>query len=107
MTEFLGLYQAELARVLGVRCQDVGRLGCGEWVLQQGTHPWAQAELLVRLFEALFELQQGEESAMHRWLRVDQQPLGAVPLLLMVDDGQIERVVRDLEARLEAEAAKS
>lgn len=99
IADLLGLYRAELARVLGVRCDEVGALGRGEWLLRQDTQPWRRARMLVRLFEALFELHRGKESAMHRWLRVQQDSVEGVPLLLMVDHGAIERVVAALELR--------
>ena len=106
VAELLGLYRAELARVLGVRCGEIAKLGRGEWLLQRDTQPWKRGQMLVRLFETLFALHGGNESAMHRWLRVPQDSLEGVPLLLMVDHQAIDEVLGDLELRLAAQHAR-
>ena len=100
ITEMLGMYQAELARVLGVRCGDIGDLANARRTLEPGSEAWQRAIGFVRLYEALFEKTGGEGPAMCHWLRADHPDLGGVPLLLMVDDGRLMYVVDYLESQL-------
>ena len=98
VTELLGLYQAELARVLQLNCGDIGALASGRRCLEPGTIAWEQARLLVRLYQSLYVRQKGNGAAMCHWLRVPQWSLrGDVPHLLMVDDGRLDDVLRCLE----------
>jgi len=97
ITGLLGLYQAELARVLRVNCGVVGQLASGRRCLEPGTDAWQQASQLVRLYQALYVHLDGDGAAMCHWLRVPHPLLGGVPHLLMVDDGRLDDVVRGLE----------
>ncbi|MGD2112489.1 MAG: hypothetical protein PVI50_03820 [Gammaproteobacteria bacterium] len=89
VTDLLGIYQAELTRVLGIHCGDVGQLASGRRCLEAGTPARRQARLFVRLYQALYARHRGDGAAMCRWLRV--------PHLLIVDDGRLADVVRCLE----------
>ena len=40
----------------------------------------------------------GDEASMCHWLRADNTDLGGVPLLLMVDDDQLEQVLSYVES---------
>ncbi len=97
ITALLGLYQAELARILCIKCGDIGQLASGRRCLEPGSEPWRQARRLVRLYQALYARQDGNGAAMCHWLRVPQPVLGGVPHLLMVDDGRLVDVVHCLE----------
>lgn len=97
ITALLGLYQAELARILCIKCGDVGQLASGRRCLEPGSEPWRQARRLVRLYQALYARQDGNGAAMCHWLRVPQPVLGGVPHLLMVDDGRLADVLHYLE----------
>lgn len=97
ITELLGLFQAELARILYLNCGDVGQLASGRCCLEPGTVAWQQARLFVRLQQALFTLQDGDGVAMRHWLRVPHPVLGGVPHLLLVDDGRLDDMVRWFE----------
>ncbi|MGB5474027.1 MAG: hypothetical protein WBQ78_11175 [Gammaproteobacteria bacterium] len=97
ITALLGLYQAELARILCIKCKDIGQLASGRRCLEPGSEPWRQARRLVRLYQALYDRQNGNGAAMCHWLRVPQPVLGGVPHLLMVDDGRLADVVHCLE----------
>jgi hypothetical protein len=99
IVEMLDLYQAELARVLHLKCGDIGRLAAARECLAPATPAWEQAQLLVRCYRALYVLQQGDGVAMRHWLRVTDAVLGGVPQLLIVDDGRLADVVASLEAR--------
>ncbi len=93
----LDLYQAELARLLHLRCGDIGELASGQSCLEPGTVAWEQALLLVRFYRALYASTNGDGVAMRHWLRVEHKDLGGVPHLLMVDDDRLSAVVAYLE----------
>jgi len=99
IVEMLGLYQAELARILRLKCGDIGQLAAARQSLEPATPAWAQALLLVRCYRSLYELQQGDGVAMRHWLRVPDAMLGGVPHLLLVDEGRLAEVVASLEGR--------
>ena len=93
----LDMYQAELARVLRLKCGDIGELACAQRCLETGTEHWQQALLLVRFYRLLYDRMNGVGVAMRPWLRVEIAGLGGVPHLLIVDDDRLEDVVRYLE----------
>jgi len=99
IVDMLGLYQAELARVLRLKCGDVGRLAAAQQCLEPATPAWEQAQLLLRCYRALYVARQGDGVAMRHWLRVPDRALGGVPHLLIVDDGRLADVVDCLEAQ--------
>jgi hypothetical protein len=99
IVDMLGLYQAELARVLQLKCGDIGRLAAAQRCLEPATPAWDQAQLLVRCYRALYIVHNGDGVAMRHWLRVTEDTLGCVPHLLIVDDGRLADVVAWLEAR--------
>ena len=81
-TEMLGLYQAELARILGMQCSDIGRLSGGKQLPGEATEFWKQAVLFVRLHELLYDKFNGDEVAVYHWLRAENPALQGVPLYL-------------------------
>lgn len=93
VTEMLGMYQAELARILGLQCGDIGELAAGKCVLEPDTCAWQQAVLFIRLYESLYRQHAGDGVAMRHWLRRDNTELKGVPLMLMVDDGHLAQVL--------------
>lgn len=93
ITDLLGLYQAELARILRLQCDDIGRLAAGQWCLQPGSSAWDQARLLLAFYQRLHERFNGEAVAMVHWLRVQHAGLDATPHRLMVDEGRLKEVV--------------
>jgi hypothetical protein len=97
ITTFLDLYHAELARILGVKCADIGQLASGGRCLQPGTMAWQQACLFVRLYQALFARTAGDGVAMRHWLRTSSRELCGIPHLLIVDEGRLADVVAHLE----------
>ena len=105
ITALLGLYQAELARVLRIKCGDIGQLASGRRCLEQGSEAWRQASLLVRLYRALYARHNGNGAAMCHWLRVPLVALGGVPHLLLVDEDRLADVVRFLERAADAPSA--
>lgn len=97
IAEMLGMYRAELARVLQGYCNDITRLANAEVDIEADTPAWEQALLFVRFYQALFKKMAGDAVAMCHWLRVDNKGLGGIPLLMIVDDGEIEKVIAYLE----------
>ena len=93
----LGLFQAELARVLHLKCGDIGELASARHCLEPGTEAWEQALLLVRFYRALYAGTGGNGVAMRHWLRVDNEALGGVPHLLIIDEDRLQEVVVYLE----------
>jgi hypothetical protein len=93
----LDLYQAELARVLHLRCGDIGELAAAQRLLEPGTVAWEQALLLLRFYRALYAKTNGDGVAMRHWLRVEHKDLGGVPHLLIVDNDRLSAVVTYLE----------
>lgn len=91
--ELLGLYRAEVARLLGLHCADIGALYEGRLLLLPGGEAWAQGRLFVRLYQTLYDAMAGDGPRMVHWLRAQQPALGSSPLLLMVDQGRLERAL--------------
>ena len=98
ITHQLGMYQAELARVLHIRCAEVGRLSSGRCWLEVGTLAWQQACLFIDFYQRLSYKLQGDEVSMYHWLRAEYRPLGGIPLLLIIDDDRLGEVVRFLDS---------
>ena len=99
IVDMLGLYQAELARVLRLKCADIGRLASAQQCLEAATPAWEQAQLLVRCYRALYVVHKGDAVAMRHWLRIREESLDGIPHLLIVDDGRLADVVACLEGR--------
>ena len=93
----LDMYQAELARVLCLKCGDIGELAAAQRYLVTGTEAWEQALLLVRFYRLLYQRMCGDGVAMRHWLRVENAALGGVPHLMIVDENRLEDVVSYLD----------
>lgn len=89
----LGMYQAELASILGLQCADIGRMAAVQQFLIQPSATWDNAILFMRLYQCLYKRYNGEEALMVHWLRAEQTELNNSPLLLMVDHGQLESIL--------------
>lgn len=97
IAEMLSMYRAELARVLRGYCGDIAQLANAEGAIEPDTLTWQRALQFVRFYQALFKKMAGDGVAMCHWLRVEDKGLGGIPLLMMVDDAQIEKLVAYLE----------
>ena len=53
--ELLGMYHAELARILGQQCGDIGELTSGQRCIKQGSDAWHQAVLFIETYHLLFD----------------------------------------------------
>ena len=75
--ELLGMYHAELARILGLQCSDIGELTSAQRCIQRDTESWQRAVLFIRTYHLLFDY---------------FESLNGTPHFLIVDDGQLQRV---------------
>jgi ferric-dicitrate binding protein FerR (iron transport regulator) len=103
--DMLQLYQAEVARILDVRCADVASLAQARTRLTPHTHAWRQACLLLRCYRALHDECRGDAAAMYHWLHRDLPGVGVTPHRLMVDEQALAAVVAHLERARPSESA--
>lgn len=93
ITQMLGMYQAELARVLGLQCGDIGAFASAQKVLAAGSPGWEKARRFVTLYQLLHRHFAGDSVAIYHWLRTTHTQLAGVPMLLMVDEGRLDDVL--------------
>lgn len=105
--DMLDIYRAELARVLHIKCEDVGFLAERKRDLELETDAWDQAVLFVQMYEALFVYCKGDGVAMCHWLRSENKDLKGVPMLLMVDDDKLSQVLGFLESSIDTRHAEN
>lgn len=92
VTELLGIYNAELARILGLQCGDIGELTSGQRCIKGGSEAWAKAALFVDTYNQLFDYFQGDGVAMYHWMRAHNTHLHGTPHFLIVDDNKLQFV---------------
>jgi hypothetical protein len=95
--QMLQLYQAEIARILGLHCGDVAALAQARTRLEPGTPAWERARLLVRGYRALYRQCDGDGQAMYHWLHRELPGFAATPHRLLVDEHALAAVVDHLE----------
>lgn len=92
--EQLGMYNAELARILGKQCGDIGELTSSQRCLEQDTEAWQQAMLFIKTYNLLFDYFEGDGVAMYHWMRASNKHLSGTPHFLIVDEGKLQ-VIHD------------
>ncbi len=97
VTEMLGMYNAELARILGQQCADIGELTSGQRCIQQDSEAWRQAVLFIDTYHLLFDYFDGDSVAMYHWMRAHNNQLDGTPHFLIVDDADLQHVHDYLE----------
>lgn len=90
--ELLGMYHAELARILGQQCSDIGALSSGQRCLIKNTEAWHQAVLFVETYHQLFDYFDGNSVAMYHWMRAHNKHLNGTPHFLIVDEGELQTI---------------
>jgi hypothetical protein len=90
--EILGMYHAELARILGQQCGDIGELTSGKRCIEKDSEAWRQGVLFIDTYHQLFDFFAGDAVAMYHWMRAYNKKLDATPHLLIVDDGKLQEV---------------
>lgn len=96
ITQMLGIYHAELARILHLQCADIGALNHANKFLARKSVAWVQAEKYIQLFECLYAFTNGNDVLMNNWLRKKNRSLLGIPLYLMVDELRIDDVLEVL-----------
>jgi len=102
VTQMLGVYHAELARILHLQCADIGELSNAENVIVINSTEWVQAVKYIELYELLYNLQGGDEALINNWLRKENKYLDGAPLYLMVDRLKIDDVIQCLKISLKS-----
>lgn len=97
ISEFLGLYHAELARILGIQCSDIGALVQIKAFIEPDTPVGQRAILFVRLYQHLYTRFAGDSVAICHWLRAVNPHMSKSPFYLLVDDGQLHWLLSYLE----------
>ena len=100
-TDTLGLYRAELARILGLQCQDVSNSMQLESILLSNDIVRNKAEKFLVLYRRLEGYCANDSVKMVHWLRVEHPLLGTTPFLALVDHNRLDEVV-DLLRTLDA-----
>ena len=90
--EMLGLVRAEVARILGFKCESISALYDGRLVLEEGTTARQQGALFIRFYNLLYDWFDGDGARMVHWFRADNRELGDSPFLLVIDQGELARV---------------
>lgn len=96
VSQFLGMYDAELARILGLRCGDIGDFYKANKTLQANSNEWLMAEKYIAIYQGLFVKFQGNDVKINNWLRRNSRRLKGVPLYLMVDEKRLDDVLNVL-----------
>ena len=94
----LGMYQAELARILGLQCADIGAMASAQRVIDINSGAGERAILLVKFFNLLYDRCSGDEAMMCHWLRRYDKDLSGSPFYLIVDEHKLENVIAFMEA---------
>lgn len=92
VTELLGMYNAELARILGQQCGDIGELTSGQRCLKRDSAAWHQAVLFIKTYHLLFDYFESDGVAMYHWMRASNKHLAGTPHFMIVDDGKLQRI---------------
>ena len=93
----LGLYRAELARILGLNCPDVSDSHNLELLFQSNSAVRSQADLFIRFFRLLETVFSNNTVMMVNWFHRENSELGTSPFLAMVDHGRLCDVVDILQ----------
>lgn len=90
--EMLGLVRAEVARILGFKCESISALYDGKLILEEGTEAWQQGGLFLRFYHHLYDRFDGDGARMVHWFRAINRELGESPFILIIDRGELARV---------------
>ena len=96
-SDSLGLYRAELARILGLKCAEVSDANMLRKLLIQDHEVRRRAERFVGFYRLLEQTFGYDDVARVHWFHRQHDALGTTPLLAIVDDGRVDDVIRALE----------
>ena len=97
VTDMLGMYNAELARILGQQCGDIGELISGQRCITKDSDAWNRAVLFIDIYHQLYDYFEGDGVAMYHWMRTYNKYLNGTPHLLIVDEGNLQSVHKYLQ----------
>ena len=97
VTDMLGMYNAELARILGQQCGDIGELISGQRCITKDSDAWNRAVLFIEIYHQLYDYFEGDGVAMYHWMRTYNKYLNGTPHLLIVDEGNLQSVHKYLQ----------
>ena len=92
----LGLYRAELARILCLLCRDVSESANLDLLLNDNKRVQKKAERFVFFYELLEARFRNDSAGMVHWFRKYNATLGTTPFHAMVDDNRLEDVIAEL-----------
>ena len=92
IADMLGMYGAELARVLHLQCSDISEMAAAKKMLTMDMDAWPRAILFIEFYQVLYSLMKGNDVLIYHWLRATNPLLKGIPLLLIVDDDQLRKV---------------
>ena len=95
--DMLGLYGAELARILNVLCSVVSLMSNGKKLLETDSKTRDRGLRSLEFYELLGKTPGHHEADMHHWLRVEHKQLQKSPLLEMVDHNGLRKVMNCLK----------
>ena len=96
ITQMLGIYHTELARILNLQVSDIGGLENLQKIFQKNPAARMQAEKYIQMYECLYQNFDSDETKMFNWLRKDDHELDGAPLYLMVDELRIDDVIKKI-----------
>lgn len=97
VTDMLGMHNAELARILGQQCGDIGELISGQRCITKDSDAWNRAVLFIDIYHQLYDYFEGDGVAMYHWMRTYNKYLNGTPHLLIVDEGNLQSVHKYLQ----------
>lgn len=97
--EMLGLVRAEVARILGFKCESISALYDGRLLLEEGTEAWQQGALFTRFYNRLYDRFDGDGAQMVHWFRAPNRELGDSPFYLIIDSAQLAMVEAHLASQ--------
>jgi hypothetical protein len=97
----LNMYQAELARILQLKCEYIGLINSAQLVLKPGTLAYQNAILFIMLYQTVFDKFNGNAIKMYRWFHRNNNCLDKSPHLLMVDENTLTLIVDCLSMTIE------
>lgn len=97
----LDLYQAELARILHLQCEDIGRLANGQSLLKPGSEAWELAIELVALYRLMYRRFDADGVSMRNWLRRRHPVFAQTPHLMLVDEDRLTVLIDSLQSSTE------
>lgn len=94
VADMLGLYRAEVARLLGLRCEAIGAIFEHRQPIDPDGPCWQRAQALLAFYQRLRQHFHADPVAMYHWLRAPHPQLGHSPLRQMVDEGSTAAAIR-------------